>query len=93
MEKALAVNVNNDLNFVEAALAKNTYVVGEALTLADIMLAFSAQFVLARGLGAKWEESTYPNIKRWIRMLRKREGWRLASKQGEDSYTLDALTP
>jgi glutathione S-transferase len=66
--------------------------VGEGVSLADIMLAFSAHFVLVRGLGAKWSDDTYPNIKKWIRLLQGRDAWKKAAEQGEDSYTLDAAT-
>lgn len=94
-ERKLADNVQNDLNYLESSLKANKsgYLVGDNLTLADIMVAFSAQFVLVRGLGAKWADDDYPTIKSWIRNLRKREGWQKATKQGEDSYMLDASTP
>lgn len=94
-EDNLSVNVKKDLKFLEDALKSNNsgYLHGKDITLADIMVAFSAQFVLARGLGAKWENDDYPNIKDWIVRLRKRDGWQRAVQRGEDSYTIDALTP
>ena len=94
LEEKLAININKDLKFLEDALAKNSsgYLVGGDLTLAEIMLAFSAHFILVRGLGAKWTEPTYPNIKKWLRRLQGRESWQRAAQQGENSYTLDAAS-
>lgn len=79
---------------MEDTLAESSsgFLVGSDLTLADIMLAFSAHFVLVRGLGAKWEEDGFPNVKKWINKLRRRDAWIRATEQGEDSYTLDALS-
>lgn len=94
-EKALGVNVVNDLEYLENTVKTNGsgYIYGNDLSLADIMTAFSAQFVLARGLGAKWEDDSYPTVKDWIRRLMKRDAWKRAVNQGEDSYTLDKETP
>lgn len=86
--------VHNDLKYLEETLKNNKsgYLYSDNITLADIMVGFSAQFVLARGLGAKWADDTYPTIKDWIRRLRKREGWQRAVSRGEDSYSFDNVT-
>lgn len=86
--------MNNDLKYLEEELSRNPsgFLVGAGVSLADIMVAFSAHFVLVRGLGAKWSEDTFPNIKKWIRKLQAREAWKKAAQQGEESYTLDAAT-
>ena len=93
MEGNLAPNVNNDLKYLEESLASSSsgFLVGDNLTLADIMVAFSAHFVLVRGLGAKWDDDSYPHIKKWIRKLQARPAWQKAVESGEDSYTLDKL--
>ena len=94
LEKRLANNVKLDLQYIDDHLAQSTsgFLEGQDLTLADIMLAFSVQFVLVRGLGAKWAEPGYENIKAWIRKLQGRDGWQRATRNGEDSYTIDAAT-
>lgn len=94
LEKSLAGNVKLDLQYIEDHLGRSGsgFLEGDDLTLADVMLAFAVQFVLVRGLGAKWSEPGYENIKAWIRKLQSREGWQRAVKNGEDSQTLDAAT-
>ena len=94
LEKSLATNVKLDLQYIDDHLAQSAsgFLEGNDLTLAEIMLAFSVQFVLVRGLGAKWAEPGYENIKAWIRRLQGREGWQRATRNGEDSYTIDAAT-
>lgn len=94
LEKKLSGNVLNDLNYIEETLARNKsgFLVGKTLSLADVMLAFSVHFVLVRGLGARWDDKSYPGTKDWIRRLRKREAWQVAVKQGEEGYTLDSLS-
>lgn len=93
-EEALSKNINNDLKYLEESLSssKSGFLYGNDLTLGDIMTAFSAQFVLVRGLGAKWSDDTYPHIKKWLKTLQGRPAWQAAKKMGEDSWNLDELT-
>jgi glutathione S-transferase len=96
LQEKMSINVRNDLNYLENTLKENTksgYIFGNDITFADIMVAFSAHYVLALEKGAKWNDDTYPHVKDWIRRLRKREGWQRAVSKGEDSYTFDANTP
>jgi len=62
----MSKNVRNDMNFLEAALknSKGKWLFGDQLTAADIMMHFSAAFILARELGVK--EKDYPETKRWL---------------------------
>jgi len=62
IERGLSVNVQNDLDWLEAELNANNanakggrflFLVGDSLTAADIMMMFSVQFIFARRLGAE----------------------------------------
>ncbi|KIW99208.1 uncharacterized protein Z519_00871 [Cladophialophora bantiana CBS 173.52] len=75
MEKGLAANVQNDLNWLEAELADGReYLVSrdgdgegedDGVSAADILMGFSIEFIFARRLGT--DGADWPNVRRWLR--------------------------
>lgn len=74
-EQGMAINVCKDMDFLDAELGKNKgrFLVGDSVTVADIMMIFSTQFILARELGTKGRK--WENVERWI-----------ANCEGTESY-------
>lgn len=66
-EAGLAGNVQKDMDYLDTELGKSSgkFLVGDSVTAADIMMAFSAQFILARQLGTKGK--SWSNIEKWLK--------------------------
>lgn len=84
MEKGLAKNVQGDLDWLESELREEDgdfreFLVGDELTVADIMMHFSVQFIFARKLGI--EDKTWPAVERWLEGLEGLEGYQKAVKK------------
>ncbi|KAF2171602.1 hypothetical protein M409DRAFT_17839 [Zasmidium cellare ATCC 36951] len=62
----LSKNMINDLNYLESELGKSNgkFLLGDKLTAADIMMHFSARFILVRELGTMGK--TWPKIEEWL---------------------------
>ena len=74
MEKALSVNVHNDLNWLESELSDGrTWLVGGDVSAADIMMGFNTEFMFARKLGT--EGGDWPNVKKWLERVKGREAY------------------
>ncbi|KAL1297046.1 hypothetical protein AAFC00_004635 [Neodothiora populina] len=83
----LSVNVGKDLDFLESELAKGDgrFLVGDHVTIADCMMLFSVQFILARDLGVngrKWDK-----VDEWIRKCEATESYQTAVRN--TGHTLD----
>lgn len=76
MEKGLATNVQNDLDWLESELEGREYLVGEDVTAADILLGFSIEFILARELGTQSRE--WPTVRKWLARVQQREAYKKA---------------
>jgi len=91
MEEALSGNVVNDFKWIEGALKAQReqgreYLVGEGLSVADVMMQFSVEFILERGLGVK--KGSWPETEAWLERTMVRDGFKIAvDKSG---YTLDS---
>ncbi|KAF2856470.1 glutathione S-transferase [Plenodomus tracheiphilus IPT5] len=81
MEKGMSVNVQNDLSWLETELSLSTgnFLRGDHVTAADIMMQFSADFILARGLGTQGKE--FPNITKWPEACTSTETYQRAVKK------------
>lgn len=80
MEKALAVNVRQDLDWLEYELSKGgegKFLVGESLTAADTMMAFSVQYIKGKKLGVE-SLKEWPRVEGWLEGLEGGEGYRRA---------------
>lgn len=64
--KGLSKNVINDMNYLESELGKSNgkFLMGDKLTVADIMMHFSARFMLVRDLGTMGK--TWPKVEEWL---------------------------
>ena len=83
LELGLSKNVHNDLDWLEKELEKTggRYLVGSTLTAADVMVAFSIEFIFARELGLKGQPETegkWQGIRRWLEGMQEEEGYRKA---------------
>lgn len=82
MEDFMSVNVQRDLRWLEDTLAKGSgqYIVGDSISLADIMMAFSVDFVFTRKLGVQ-DYGSYPKIKVWLDNVLQRDAYKAAVKK------------
>lgn len=66
-EEGLSGNVVKDLDYLESELKKSSgmFLLGDALTAADIAMHFSITFILARELGTQGK--TWPRIEQWVK--------------------------
>ncbi|KAG9738963.1 glutathione S-transferase, partial [Aureobasidium melanogenum] len=78
IEEGMAVNVCKDMDFLEAHLSKGNakFLVGDSVTVADCMMLFSAQFILARQLGTKGKK--WERIEKWIADCENTESYKRA---------------
>lgn len=67
MEKGMGVNVQNDLDWIEKELAESgsTFLVGDSVTAADIMMQFSISYIFTRQLGTQGK--TWPKTEAWLK--------------------------
>lgn len=74
----MAVNVQNDLSWLETelSLSQGRFLCGDRVSAADIMMQFSADFILTRELGTQGRE--YPNIRNWLEACMETEGYKRA---------------
>ncbi|KAH3920719.1 hypothetical protein HBH56_008930 [Parastagonospora nodorum] len=80
-EERMAVNVQNDMSWLETelSLSPGQFLCGDHVTAADIMMQFSAQFILARDLGTLGKE--WPNINKWLEACKKTDSYQRAVKK------------
>ena len=69
--------IANHVGHIDASLAGRDFLVGDALTGADINLSFVGDIARAQGLLAD-----YPNMTRWIKGLQARPAYRTAIEKG-----------
>ena len=80
--------VASHLKFFDDALHGSDWLVGDALSGADIMMSFIAEFATMQGLG-----DTYPNIAAYAHRIQARPAWRAALERGGPySFTLPVPT-
>ena len=77
-EKGMSANVQNDFSWLETelSLSPGKFLCGDQVTAADIMMQFSADFILARELGMQGKE--YPNVNKWLEACKETEGYKRA---------------
>ena len=75
----MSINVKRDLRWLEETLSKGSgrYIVGHSVTLADIMMAFSIDFIFTRKLGVQ-DYGDFPRIKAWLGGLLQRPAYKAA---------------
>jgi glutathione S-transferase len=80
IEQAMA----DDLSYIDSSLSLHDYLLGAALSGADIQLSFVGE------LAARWtDRSRYPNIEAWVRRFQARPAYRAAIERG-GPYSLAA---
>jgi len=69
--------IANHLGFVEQSLEGRTWLVGEALSGADVMMSFVGEVA-----GARTERSAYPNVEAWVQRIQARPAYQRALLRG-----------
>lgn len=88
MEKGLSTNVHNDLNWIENELKTNKtdFLIGNEVTIADIMMQFTIEFIFTRKLGT--EGGNWPETEKWLARTMERPAYKKAVEK--TGYTLDS---
>lgn len=81
IEGGMAGNVQKDLDWLERELnaSKGKFLLGDEVTVADCMVLFSVQFIVARELGTKGKK--WERIERWVKDCEGTDGYRRAVKK------------
>jgi glutathione S-transferase len=69
--------IANHLGFVEQSLQGRQWLVGDALSGADIMMSFVGEVA-----GARADRASYPNLDAWVRRFQQRPAYRKALQRG-----------
>jgi glutathione S-transferase len=69
--------IANHLGYVDRSLAGRDFLVGDALTGADVQMSFVGEVA-----GAYGKRGAYPELDRWIRALQARPAYRAALERG-----------
>jgi len=69
--------IANHLGYVEQSLQGRQWLVGDALSGADIMMSFVGEVA-----GARADRSAYPNVDAWVRRFQQRPAYRKALERG-----------
>lgn len=91
IEKGMSGNVHNDLNWIEGALKEqkqkgNDFLVGKGLTIADIMIQFTIDFIFTRKLGTTG--GNWPETEAWLKRTQERPAFKKAVEK--TGWTLDS---
>ena len=84
-EDFMSKNVQNDLDYLESALAKveqqdgELFLVGRKLSAADVMMAFSVEFAIKKNLGIQGR--SWARIHQWLAGLEKRPAYVKARRE------------
>lgn len=80
-EKSMSANVQNNMSWLETelSLSPGQFLCGDHVTAADIMMQFSADFVIRRELGTLGKE--WPNINKWLEKCKETESYKRAVKK------------
>lgn len=73
----IASEIDNHMSYVDQALAGRDYLLGQALTGADIQMSFVGEVARAFGLLPK-----YPNAEAWLDRLHGRPAYKAAIERG-----------
>lgn len=82
LEKNMSVNVGKDLDWLEKELSQTPgpFLLGSKPTVADIMMEFSIDFILTRGLGAQRGQG-WPKVHKWLEACQANEAYKQAVKR------------
>lgn len=94
LEASLSPNVQSDLDWLESTLVAqkargSEYLVGDALSVADVMMGFSIEFIFTRKLGVQGKEDGWPESRAWLDRCLAREPYRRAVEKS--GYTLESF--
>lgn len=77
LQPRIDAEIANHLGFVDRALAGREFLVGDALTGADVQMSFVGEVA-----GAYGRRAAYPDLDRWTRALQARPAYRAALARG-----------
>jgi glutathione S-transferase len=78
LEEGLAINLCEDLDWLDSELYGRRFLAGEMVTAADMMCLFSVQFIFERGLCGGRKMGEWKNIEGWIKACEGTESWKRA---------------
>lgn len=80
-EDGLGVNVQKDLDYLEAQLGKSSgkFLFGNEVTAADCMMEFTLDFIFARDLGTKGKQ--WPKVEQYLKDCQATQSWQKATKK------------
>lgn len=93
VERKLSTNIHNDFDWLEGELKAQKergsgWLVGSGLTVADVMLQFSVQFIMERKLGVGGRgEGKWPEVEAWLARTENEKAYKRAVEK--TGYTLD----
>jgi len=78
IEEGMSKNVQKDLDWLERELGSSggEFLLGAYVTIADIMMQFSIDFIFARELGTKGKK--WPGIENWLQACKETDSYRKA---------------
>jgi glutathione S-transferase len=77
LQPRIESEIHSHLSYIDGRLAGRDFLVGDALTGADIQMSFIGDIA-----GARANRAAYPNVDRWIRRLHERPAWKAALAKG-----------
>jgi glutathione S-transferase len=85
-----AANIGKDLDFLEKTLGESEgkFILGDKVTAADVMMHFSAAFVLERGLHPGGKGEGWPGVRRWIGACEGTESYRAAVERTGHTFEM-----
>jgi glutathione S-transferase len=90
--KGAGGNIGRDLDFLEKTLEGNgeagEWIMGDKLSVADIMMHFSAAFVLERGLHPGPKGEGWPRVRKWIEKCEGTESYKEAVERTGHSFDM-----
>lgn len=72
-------NIQRELDFIEKTLHKNTWLAGEAFSIADVFMGFMLEAVAGRMAKA----TSHPNINQYVTRIRARPAYQRAVERGD----------
>ncbi len=85
LERHVEEEIGNHMSYIDASLGERTYLLGDALTAADIQLSF-----VGEQASKATDMTRYPNVEAWLQRLKERPAYQSALARGE---LADAAAP
>lgn len=80
-QEGMSKNVIKDFDYLQAELEKSSgkFLLGDKLTVADVMMHFSARFIILRELGTMGKR--WPKVEEWLDLCEAQPAYKAAVKK------------